>query len=133
MSVLYRTTAVNQSGISGVVEITHPNKQQWQISSPLTAQSGTNPEQLLAASVATCLHASLRYVLEKSKQVVDTAVTTQVDLLPDEEGYQFAVLATIHFAAMNKDEAIDLVEASCRQCPLAKLIPTLQIMIEVEE
>lgn len=132
MSVLYTTTAVNCSGINGTVEIINPEKQTWDISSPFNKQSGTNPEQLLAASVATCLHASLQYVLAQEKITSESHVETQVDLLPDEVGYQFFVRAIVFLSKIKRVEANLLIEKARQECPLAKLIPTLQIDIQLE-
>ncbi len=57
--ILYTTTAVNEDGLGAYTKGNGDKDFSTQISSPRSAEAGTNPEQLFALAYATCLNASI--------------------------------------------------------------------------
>ena len=67
---LYQTEAVNDEGLEGHAYV--PGGIKVETSSPMNSHPGTNPEQLLGMSLATCLEATLE-AIEKEHGVPHTA------------------------------------------------------------
>lgn len=130
----YTTIAENQTGVNGTVHIIEPESAVWTISSPLSPDSGTNPEQLLAMSVATCLNASLHYVMLQQGYEPVSTVRVQVELVDDVVGYRFETTAFVWISGMVRSEQERLIELAEAQCPMAKVMGSrLQMRLGEEE
>ncbi|WP_308113957.1 organic hydroperoxide resistance protein [Kineosporia corallincola] len=83
------------------------------------AGGATNPEQLFAAGYAACFHSALKLVAGKKKiQLVDSAVTAEVGIGPNDAG-GFALEVSLHVELGGLDQATadELVEAAHQVCP----------------
>ena len=89
------------------------------LSSPGTAGTGTNPEQLFAAGYSACFIGALKAVggIQKITIPQDVAVDAVVDLGPITGGYGIAVRMTVHLPGMDRAAAQALVDAAHKVCP----------------
>jgi len=86
---------------------------------------GTNPEQLFAASFGACFHGALNLLAEKhGVEVPDASVEVEVAFGRDPVDGQHALTAhvTVRLPGMNRKLAEELVRATERICPYAKLV-----------
>jgi lipoyl-dependent peroxiredoxin len=89
------------------------------LSSPGTAGTGTNPEQLFAAGYSACFIGALKAVAGMKKVAVpeDTSVDASVDLGKIPNGYGIAVRLDVSLPGMDRAAAQDLVDAAHQVCP----------------
>jgi len=89
------------------------------LSSPGTAGTGTNPEQLFAAGYSACFIGAIKAVAAKQKLTVpqDVAVDAEVDLGPIPNAFGIAVRMTVHLPGMDRAAAQALVDAAHQVCP----------------
>lgn len=80
---------------------------------------GTNPEQLFAAGYSACFLGALKLVAGKSKVSLpeQTAVTGEVEIGPDGEGFGLAVTLNVNAPGMDKKQADELVDKAHQVCP----------------
>ena len=80
--------------------------------------AGTNPEQLFAAGYAACFHSALQAVARKEKvSVRDSAVTAEVGIGKQGEGYGLAVDLVVSLPGIEEPAAQKLVDAAHQMCP----------------
>ena len=89
------------------------------LSSPGTAGTGTNPEQLFAAGYSACFIGALKAVagLKKITLPADLAIDASVDLGKIPDGYGIAVRMAISLPGMDRASAQELVDAAHQVCP----------------
>jgi Ohr subfamily peroxiredoxin len=89
------------------------------LSSPGTAGTGTNPEQLFAAGYSACFIGALKAVagLKKITLPADLAIDASVDLGKIPNGYGIAVRMAISLPGMDRASAQELVDAAHQVCP----------------
>ncbi len=89
------------------------------LSSPGTAGTGTNPEQLFAAGYSACFIGAMKAVAGKMKATLpaDLSIDAEVDLGPIPNAYGIAVRMTISLPGMDKAAAQALVDAAHQVCP----------------
>jgi Ohr subfamily peroxiredoxin len=89
------------------------------LSSPGTAGTGTNPEQLFAAGYSACFIGALKAVagMKKITLPADLAIDASVDLGKIPDGYGIAVRMAISLPGMDRASAQELVDASHQVCP----------------
>ena len=123
---LYTTTAVNEDGLTGVAYTKGNGEKDFstQISSPRSADAGTNPEQLFALAYATCLNASIEFVEKRMKLEHKSKVEVKIDLTLDSEGEGYLFHPSVFVAMPGRDEALarEILEAAESQCPVHKLL-----------
>ncbi|MBD3950006.1 OsmC family protein [Tuanshanicoccus lijuaniae] len=119
---LYHTQVINKDGIEGVSYVNEPNGLSVTVSSPMKNHAGTNPEQLLGLSLATCLNATIEAEEKRRGYEHQTVVTVEVDLAKDNPGYQFFVTATVQMPHLDANEAASVLATSLTRCPVAKLL-----------
>ncbi|XOZ32475.1 organic hydroperoxide resistance protein [Halomonadaceae bacterium KBTZ08] len=80
---------------------------------------GTNPEQLFAAGYAACFQGALKLVAGKAKVELpeDTAITGQVGIGPEGEGFGLAVTLNAHLPGFEQQQAEELVAKAHQVCP----------------
>jgi Ohr subfamily peroxiredoxin len=82
--------------------------------------TGTNPEQLFAASYAACFGGAVQYVAsQKSLDIGEVQVESQVSVGPsaDKEGFEIAVEMDIRVPKLNRKDVEMLVTEAHRICP----------------
>jgi len=116
--VLYTAHAHTTGGRDGASR-TDDGRLDVKLSSPGTAGTGTNPEQLFAAGYSACFIGALKAVggMQKITIPQDVAVDAEVDLGPITGGYGIAVRMTVHLPGMDRTAAQALVDAAHKVCP----------------
>lgn len=116
--VLYTAHAHTTGGRDGASR-TDDGRLDVKLSSPGTAGTGTNPEQLFAAGYSACFIGALKAVggMQKIAIPQDVAVDAEVDLGPITGGYGIAVRMTVHLPGMDRAAAQALVDAAHKVCP----------------
>ena len=124
--ILYTTTAVNEDGLTGVAYTKGNGDKDFsvQISSPRSADAGTNPEQLFALAYATCLNASIGFVEQRKKLEHNSKVEVKIDLTFDYEGEGYLFHPSVIVTMPGRDEGLarEILEEAERQCPIHKLL-----------
>ena len=124
--ILYTTTAVNEDGLTGVAYTKGNGDKDFsvQISSPRSADAGTNPEQLFGLAYATCLNASIEFVEKRKKLEHNSKVEVKIDLTFDREseGYLFHPSVIVTMPGRDEELAREILEEAERQCPIHKLL-----------
>ncbi len=116
--VLYTAHAHTTGGRDGASR-TDDGRLDVKLSSPGTAGTGTNPEQLFAAGYSACFIGALKAVggMQKIAIPQDVAVDAEVDLGPITGGYGIAVRLQVHLPGMERSQAQSLVDAAHQVCP----------------
>ena len=116
--VLYTARAHTTGGRDGASR-TDDGRLDVKLSSPGTAGTGTNPEQLFAAGYSACFIGALKAVggMQKIAVPQDVAVDAEVDLGPITGGYGIAVRLQVHLPGMERAAAQALVDAAHKVCP----------------
>ena len=115
---IYQTTVENDMGILGETK----GDLVIRTSSPLSADPGTNPEQLVGLAYATCLNATIEAEEARRDLVHNSKVRVQVDLGKDVEGYQFKLLVMVRIPEVNRTVAEEIFAIAKRRCPMDKLL-----------
>ena len=89
------------------------------LSSPGTAGTGTNPEQLFAAGYSACFIGALKAVAGMKKVTLpdDTSIDASVDLGKIPDAYGIAVRLDVSLPGMDRVTAQDLLDAAHQVCP----------------
>ncbi|AMV25722.1 Organic hydroperoxide resistance protein OhrB [Gemmata sp. SH-PL17] len=92
------------------------------LTSPGTAGTGTNPEQLLAAGWSACFIGALGLAASKLKVTLppDRAVDAEVDLATADGGYFLRARLNVSLPGVDREVAKELVEAAHQTCPYSK-------------
>ncbi len=90
-----------------------------QLSSPGTAGTGTNPEQLFAAGYSACFIGAMKAVAARTKAALpaDLAVDAEVDLGPAGSAYGIAARLNVSLPGMDRAAAQQLLDAAHQVCP----------------
>ncbi len=116
--VLYTARAHTTGGREGESK-TDDGRLDVKLSSPGTAGTGTNPEQLFAAGYSACFIGAMKAVAGKQKITLpaDLAIDAEVDLGPVGQAYGIAARLNISLPGMDREAAQKLVETAHMVCP----------------
>ncbi len=116
--VLYTAHAHTTGGRDGQSK-TDDGRLSVTLSSPGTAGTGTNPEQLFAAGYSACFIGAIKAVAGMKKIAVPegTSIDASVDLGKIPNGYGIAVRLDIALPGMDRAAAQELVDAAHQVCP----------------
>jgi osmotically inducible protein OsmC len=116
--VMYTAKAHTTGGRDGASR-TDDGRLDIKLSSPGTAGTGTNPEQLFAAGYAACFHSALRLVAKQANaNVDDSEVGAKVSIgLNDAGGFQLAVTLEVSLPHLAAAEAQALADKAHQVCP----------------
>lgn len=127
--LLYTTTVHNDQGLKGTAWVEGPDGLQVETSSPLNAdEPGTNPEQLIALSWATCLNATIEIALKRQGiEQVTSEVIIKVDYKKEADTSltYFDFLVDVHINLPQKD-AETLVHEAEKRCPVSRIVGDYQ-------
>ena len=117
-TVLYTAHAHTTGGRDGQ-SVTDDGRLNVTLSSPGTAGTGTNPEQLFAAGHSACFIGAIKAVAGMQKITVpaDLTIDASVDLGKIPNGYGIAVRLDIALPGMERSAAQALVDAAHQVCP----------------
>lgn len=92
------------------------------LSSPGTAGTGTNPEQLFAAGWSACFIGAMGFAAAKMKVKLpaDTAVDAEVDLGATDGAYFLQARLNVSLPGVEHEVARALVDAAHQTCPYSK-------------
>lgn len=116
--VLYTAHAHTTGGRDGQSK-TDDGRLDVTLSSPGTAGTGTNPEQLFAAGYSACFIGAMKAVagMQKITLPADLAIDASVDLGKIPSGYGIAVRLGIALPGMERAAAQALIAAAHQVCP----------------
>ncbi len=116
--VLYTAHAHTTGGRDGKSR-TDDGRLDVTLSSPGTAGTGTNPEQLFAAGYSACFIGAMKAVAGMKKITLpdDLSIDASVDLGKIPAGYGIAVRLDISLPGMDRAAAQALVDAAHQVCP----------------
>ncbi len=127
--LLYTTRVHNDQGIKGTAWVEGENGLRVATSSPLKPQeAGTNPEQLIALSWATCLNATIEIALKRHGiKDVASEVAIQVDYkLNKETKVTYFDFKVDVFLDLPRDQAETIVYEAESRCPVSQIIGDYQ-------
>jgi lipoyl-dependent peroxiredoxin len=92
------------------------------LSTPGTADSGANPEQLLAAGWSACFESAMGLAARKMKIALPAglAIDAEVDLNTADSGYFLRARLNISLPGLERDVAQSLADAAHQACPYSK-------------
>ena len=116
--VLYTAKAHTTGGRDGAAR-TDDGRLDIKLSSPGTAGTGTNPEQLFAAGYAACFIGAIKAVAGMQKITVpaDLSIDSSVDLGKVGEAYGISARLDVSLPGMDRAAAQKLVDAAHQVCP----------------
>ena len=125
MEILYTSEVIATGGVHG-----HVSAEGGALDIDVFAPSGvrddehkkTNPEQLFAASYASCLDATLHHLAEaKQLDVKDSEVKAKVKAVSVEKGdLRFALEVSLRLPNVSKEKGEKLLEEAYANCPMSK-------------
>lgn len=119
--MLYEVTVINTDGINGVV--ISSSGETFETSHPTSSQKGTNPEELLATSWATCLNATIQALLSaRGYKGLRSRVRVNVSLHQENVGYRFELSAMASIENLSFEEAMSIVHSADKRCPVSKIL-----------
>ncbi|MEO7393119.1 MAG: organic hydroperoxide resistance protein [Ramlibacter sp.] len=116
--VLYTAKAHTTGGREGASR-SEDGRLDVKLSSPGTAGTGTNPEQLFAAGYSACFIGAMKAVAGRMKVTLpaDLAIDAEIDLGPTPGAYGIAARLNISLPGMDRAAAQGLVDAAHKVCP----------------
>ena len=116
--VLYTAKAHTTGGRDGASR-SDDGRLDIKLSSPGTAGTGTNPEQLFAAGYAACFIGAMKAVagMQKITLPADLAIDSAVDLGKVGQAYGIAATLNVSLPGMDREAAQKLVDAAHQVCP----------------
>ena len=93
-----------------------------QLSSPGSAGSGTNPEQLFAAGWSACFLSAIKLVAGKKKITLpqDAAIDAEIDLGLAHGNFGLAARLNVSLPGVERQVAQELVDAAHQVCPYSR-------------
>ena len=119
--VLYTAKTHTTGGRDGASR-TSDGRLDVKLSSPGSAGSGTNPEQLLAAGWSACFLSAIALAAGQMKVALppDRAIDAEVDLGTNEGGYLLRARLHVSLPGLQPKVAQSLVDAAHQLCPYSK-------------
>lgn len=92
------------------------------LSTPGTAGTGTNPEQLFAAGWSACFIGAIGVAAAQKKITLpaDRAIDAEVDLGTNDGGFVLRARLNVSLPGLDRDVAKALVDAAHQICPYSK-------------
>ena len=116
--VLYTAKAHTTGGRDGMAK-SDDGRLNVTLSSPGTAGTGTNPEQLFAAGYSACFIGAIKAVAGMKKITLpdDLSIDSAVDLGKIPDAYGIAVRLDVSLPGMDRVAAQELIDAAHQVCP----------------
>ena len=120
--VLYTAKTHTTGGRENGVSRSSDGRLDIKLSTPGTAGSGTNPEQLFAAGWSACFEGAMGLAARKMKVALpaDLAIDAEVDLLLAGGDYSIQARLNVSLPGLERDVAQALVDAAHQTCPYSK-------------
>jgi Ohr subfamily peroxiredoxin len=116
--VLYTARTHTTGGREGASR-TDDGRLDVKLSTPGTAETGTNPEQLFAAGWSACFLSAMKIAAAKRKIALPSgaAIDAEVDLGTTKGVFGLAARLNIHLPGMEPEAAQALADAAHQLCP----------------
>src|SRR5262245_1142853 len=120
--VLYTAKAHTTGGRESGASRTDDGRLDVKLSSPGTAGSGTNPEQLFATGWSACFLSAIKLVAGKMKVALpaDIAIDAEVDLCLTGAEFSLEARLNISLPGVERGTAQTLIDAAHQVCPYSK-------------
>jgi len=120
--LLYTAKAHTTGGRDNGTSRTDDGRLDIKLSSPGTAGTGTNPEQLFAAGWSACFLSAIKLVAGKRKITLpeDVAIDAEVDLGMAHGNFGLAARLNVSLPGMERQAAQELVDAAHEVCPYSR-------------
>jgi lipoyl-dependent peroxiredoxin len=120
--LLYTAKAHTTGGRDNGTSRTDDGHLDIKLSSPGTAGTGTNPEQLFAAGWSACFLSAIKLVAGKRKITLpeDAAIDAEVDLGMTHANFGLAARLNVSLPGMERQAAQELVDAAHEVCPYSR-------------
>ena len=121
-TVLYTAKVHTTGGREGAAH-SSDGRLDIKLSSPGTAGSGSNPEQLFAAGWSACFEGAMGLAARKMKVSLpaDMAIDAEVDLCITDGAYFLQARLNVSLPGLERDVAQALVKTAHQTCPYSKL------------
>ena len=92
------------------------------LSTPGSAGTGTNPEQLFAAGRSACFLSAMKIVASKMKIMLpsEAAIDAEVDLCLTDRGHVLNARLNVRLPGLEREVAQSIAEAAHQVCPYSK-------------
>src|SRR5262245_40236206 len=120
--VLYTAKVHTTGGRDGAAQ-SSDGRLEVKLSTPGTAGTGTNPEQLFAAGWSACFMSAIALLAAQRKVALpaDRYIDAEVDLGTNEEGFLLRARLNVHLPDLDREVAQSLVDAAHQStCPYSK-------------
>jgi osmotically inducible protein OsmC len=120
--VLYTAKTHTTGGRENGVSRSSDGRLDIKLSTPGTAGSGTNPEQLFAAGWSACFEGAMGIAARKRKIALpaDLAIDAEVDLCLADGGYFLQARLNVSLPGVERDTAQALTDEAHQTCPYSK-------------
>ena len=121
-NVLYTAKVHTTGGREGAAH-SSDGRLDIKLSSPGTAGSGSNPEQLFAAGWSACFEGAMGLAARKMKVSLpaNMAIDAEVDLCITDGAYFLQARLNVSLPGLERDVAQALVKTAHQTCPYSKL------------
>ena len=120
--VLYTAKAHTTGGRDGGSSRTDDGRLEVKLSSPGSAGTGTNPEQLFAVGWSACFIGAIKHIAAQKKiQLPDgLSIDMEVDLGKAGDNFQLGARINANLPGMDRAAAQSLIEAAHQVCPYSR-------------
>ncbi|MBD1362433.1 organic hydroperoxide resistance protein [Mucilaginibacter sp. ZT4R22] len=120
--VLYTGKTHTTGGRDGGSAVSADNRLDIKLSTPGTAGTGTNPEQLFAAGWSACFIGAMKIAAGQLKVrfPADAAVDAEVDLLLTGDAYSLQARLNVSLPGLSPEVAREITERAHQTCPYSK-------------
>lgn len=124
MKHLYQTEVTNDQGLNGTAYVKGNHELAVVTSSPISTDAGTNPEQLIGLSWATCFNSTIEILLQSKGIEKKSRVDVTIDYCEDENTKEhfFELKAYAAIDGLSIDEAKNYIDTAAKRCPVSKII-----------
>jgi osmotically inducible protein OsmC len=121
-TVQYTAKAHTTGGRDGGASRSSDGHLDIKLSVPGTADTGTNPEQLLAAGWSACFLTNIKIAGGKMKVRVapEAAVDAEVDLYSTDDGFSLQARLNVSLPGLDREVAQSLLDIAHQACPYSK-------------
>jgi Ohr subfamily peroxiredoxin len=119
--VLYTAKTHTTGGRTGASR-TSDGRLDVKLSTPGTAGTGTNPEQLFAVGWSACYLSAIEILARKQRITLspDSAVDAEIDLSMSDTGYFIKARLNVSLPGVDRAIGQNLIEAAHQTCPYSK-------------
>ncbi|GMA09505.1 dihydroneopterin aldolase [Tetragenococcus halophilus subsp. flandriensis] len=124
MKKIYHTEVVNDQGLKGTAYTRGEHELAVVTSRPTSTEAGTNPEQLIGLSWATCFNSTIEILLKSKGIEKKSRVEVHIDYCEDENTKEhfFELKAYAAIDGIDLDEASSYIDTAAKRCPVSKII-----------